>query len=378
MLPQDKNGETQLSQAPAIPINEEVTTDQNVDPAAVARIVQEHLERERGYLKFAQEQAEKDRAYFKHLFDRSAYFLGALVVFAGIFGYRSVDQLRDDARSAVQSAQAKVDRAVEGMQSDAQRELDRVRVAVTKRVDDEFRTERIAQLVRAVAKERTEGELQGVIRSETITQVAKGIREQAPTIQKAVEDETKRAVRDLQPSISNAVGFEVSAQVQKQVLPVQSQLKSYGDVIRVGTLATLAKSDDRKAFDELVAIADGSKDASADERKVATSTAVAIVREKNSGISLGYNFKQKQTPEAMKQILLTSRFANDRMAAVQNYPADDKSILSLLARMVASDESIDVVCAAFGAFNSRTSQSFQFPNYGGLMTWWNDNKRKFE
>lgn len=180
---------------------------------------------------------------------------------AGIFGYRSIDQLRDDVKSSVnvalQKAQTDVSTAVDGMKLEARKELDSTRTEVRKRIDDEFRTDQITTLVRTAAKDRTESELQGIIRTETAAQVAEGLRDEAPTIQKTVEDETKQAVRDLQPTINSIVRSETQAQVQKSVVPIQSQLKVYGDLIRTGTLATLAKSDDRRAFDELVRIAIG-------------------------------------------------------------------------------------------------------------------------
>lgn len=185
-------------------------------------------------------------------------------------------------------------------------------------------------------------------------------------------------MRDLQPTINSIVGSETQAQVQKSVIPIQSQLKVYGYLIRTGTLATLAKSDDRKAFDELIRIAVGSIPATDDERRVANSTVVAITREVTSGLHLGYQFKEKQTPETMKKILISSRFANDRMAAIDNYPVEDRSILPLLVQLIESDGSITVVNTAFGHFNALTKQTFQFPDYAGVKNWWSQNKGNFQ
>ena len=353
-----------------------------LDGEHVKKLVHEEVDRERRYLEFAQNQANADRAYFKYLFGWTATFIAALVIAAGFFGYRSVEQLRDDVKTSVdaelQKAHNDVSGAVDGMKSEARKELASTRTEVRKRIDDEFRTDQITTLVRTAAKDRTEGELQGIIRSETATQVAKGIQDQAPAIQRTVEDETKRAVRDLQPTINSIVGSETQAQVQKSVVPIQSQLKVYGDLIRTGTLATLAKSDDRSAFDELVRIAIGSIPATNDEKRVANSTVVAIIREVTSGLHLGYQFKEKQTTESMKKILVTSRFANDKIAAIDNYPREDRSILPLLVQLIEFDGSITVVNTAFRHFNALTKQSFQFPDYAAVETWWNQNKESFQ
>ena len=175
-------------------------------------------------------------------------------------------------------------------------------------------------------------------------------------------------MRDLQPSISSIVSLETRSQVQKSIVPIQSQLKVYGDLIRTGTLATLAKSDSRRAFDQLVRIANGLDPATADERALAYSTATAIIREVTSGLHLGYHFKEKQTPQSMVRFLLTSRFSNDRIAAIDEYPQDDRSIVKILVQVIESDDSIAVVNAAFQRFNVLTKESLEFPNYEGVTS----------
>ena len=308
--------------------------------------------------------------------------LGLLIVAAGIFLWRSVDQLRDDVKASVAvtvtRSQADVTAAVETMKTDARKELGDVRTEVRQRVADEFETEQITALVRDVAKDRSEKEFQEIIRSETSRQVAKGLKDEAPTIQRTVQDETKRAVKDLQPTINGIVGTEVKGQVDKSVIPIQSELRGYENLIRVGSLATLAKSDDRKAFDQLMLLALGSVPASEDEKRIAYSTVVAVVREKNSGLRLDYGFKEPQTPASMKSILQTSKFANDKMAAIEHFPNDDYSILPILIQVISNDESLDVLTTAGRKFNEITGQKFEFPTYGPLLKWWDENKAKFQ
>jgi len=169
-----------------------------LDYAAVFRLVEERVQKDRDYLKFAQDQAEKDRKDFKHIFDRTVWFLAFLIVAVGAFGVHSVNELRDEVSGSVKAEMQKaqvevqamtksVQATVEDLKATSQRELDNVRVEVKKRVNDEFKSANITALVRDAARERTEKELAGIIRSETSTQVAKGIQEQGPVIQKAVE-----------------------------------------------------------------------------------------------------------------------------------------------------------------------------------------------
>jgi hypothetical protein len=73
------------------------------DSADVLRLIHQEVEKEKGYLKFAQEQSEKDRAYFEHLFKWAVSFLGLLIAAsaAGIafFGFNNVSELRDEMRT---------------------------------------------------------------------------------------------------------------------------------------------------------------------------------------------------------------------------------------------------------------------------------------
>jgi hypothetical protein len=349
--------------------------------SVVTKAVQEQLDRERSYLKFAQEQAEKDRGYFKHLFDRSLQFLGILIVLAGALTWRSVDQLRDDVKASVavalNKAQSDVSSAVDTMKADSKKELDAVREEVRSRVSNEFESEQITALVTSVARERSEKEFQGIIRSETSKQVAKGIRDEAPTIRRTVTDETKRAVQEMQPTIKDVVNAETKSQIDKSVEPIRQELKSYDGVIKTGMLATLARSDDRKSFDELFAIASGTSKATESEKRLAVYTVMAIIREKSSGIRMGYQFNSPQTPDSMKTILRTSPYPNDRLAALDNFPTSDKSLVPLLIMTIESDLSLDVVVGAFRKLNAITKEDFGFPQYERVRAWWTNHKNEY-
>lgn len=80
----------------------------------------------------------------------------------------------------------------------------------------------------------------------------------------------------------------------------------------------------------------------------------------------------------MKRILISSGFANERIAAIDNYPQEDRSILPLLVQIIEFDGSITVVNSAFRHFNALTKQSFEFPNYDRVKKWWSQNKDNFQ
>ncbi len=176
----------------------------------VAKIVQDAIEKDRAYLRFAQEQAKENREYFTTIFNRTAGFITALTVVAGALGYGSFTAIRDQSKSLVDSeikrSQAELSATVLGIKAQSQAQLDEVKSSVQKRVADEFETKNITDIVVTVAKERTSKELTGIIRSETASQVAQGIKRESPTIRNVVVAETKRAVQDLQPTITATTG----------------------------------------------------------------------------------------------------------------------------------------------------------------------------
>lgn len=369
-----------------------------LDIAAIGKVVRDELDRQNKYLEFAQGQIEKDRSFYKHLYTYAVAFVVFMVAVAGSVSYTSVSQMRTDMQTSVESERAALRAQAEATSIEAQAtvkgELANVRTEVQKRIDTEFQSDNIAGLVGSAAKERTEKELSGIIRSETTTQVAKGIREQGPTIQKAVEDQTKEAVKALEPSIRSSVNAAVIAlqptikasvdaatqdQVKASVAPIQAQLASYADVIRMGNLATLARNDDRHALDYLIQVALGAKPESAnpDLRKLADSTAGAIISDTDSGLSLGRTFKEKQTPDAMKKFMVSPDF-RERAAALDNYPHDDKSILPILIQIITSDTNISVVHKAVLRFNALTKQSFEFWKTDDILEWWGKNRASFQ
>jgi len=276
----------------------DVPTPSALDIATIGKLVREELDRNNMYLKFAQEQIEKDRSFYKHLYTWAGAFLTLMVAVAGIFSYTSVNQMRTDMKASVDAelvvlrAQAKA--ATEEAQTTVKQELANVRTEVQKRIDTEFRNENIASLVARAAKERTNDELNVIIRSETSAQVAKGIQEQGPEIQRIVEDQTREAVTALQPTISRIVTDELDAQVKKSMIPVEAQMKAYEELVTTQRLSALAKNGDRKSFDQLIAIGFTGVTSPSEETKMLAQTTVRdIIRQKKNALRrMKVEFKQ--------------------------------------------------------------------------------------
>jgi hypothetical protein len=250
---------------------------------------------------------------------------------------REIRSLTDRGKDAITDAQTKTTH-----------ELENVRKAVEDRIDTEFRSDNIAALVAKAAKERTAEEFTTIIRAEASNQVAKGLKDQAPEIQSIIEEQTKAVVA-----------------------PVNT-------LVHIETLATLARADDRRAFDYLVQIALGTKPESSNPEivKIAGLTVGAIISEKRSGISISRGFRDQQTPEALKHFMV-SQNPQEREAALDSYPQGDKSILPLLVDIIRSDDSLVALVKAVNRFNTLANQSFDFWKTEDLLTWWEQNQNSF-
>ncbi len=342
-----------------------------IDPAVVSRLIREEIDRNNSYLQFAQTQIEKDRIFFGSLYKIAAAFLLLLVAGAGVLQYSSIAQMRADMASSVNAT------IVEANTKIAQ-ELSNVRAEVAKRVDNEFRGENITSLVIKAAKERTANELQNIIRAEVSGQVAKGLEDQAPEIRQIIEGQTKDAVIALEPTIRSAVDKATQQQVHVTVEPIRAQMGSYDLLIQLGNLATLARGDDRPAFEYLLQVVAGNRPESqnADVRKLAESTATAIIYDKKVGVQLQLQFKIPQAPDAMRQSL-RSKNPIERQAALDNYPENDKTILPILVEMIKTDKSISVTYKSVQRFNALTKQEFEFWRTDDLLAWWRDHEGEF-
>jgi hypothetical protein len=177
-----------------------------LDIREVEKVIREELDRHDKYLEFAQGQIAKDRSFYKYLYTGVAAFLTIMVAMAVSVSYTSVSQMRADMKASVDAV--------------VSQELANVRTEVQKRIDAEFQSENITRLVASAAKERTDIQISAIIRTEAAAQVAKGIQDQGPAIQKEVEDRTRQAVQALQPTITEIVNRELEAEVKKSVTPV--------------------------------------------------------------------------------------------------------------------------------------------------------------
>jgi hypothetical protein len=374
------------------------------EPAAIEKVVREELDRNNKYLEFAQKQIETDRGFYKHLYTYAVAFLVFMIAVAGFFSYTSVSQMRADMKASVDAELAALRAQATAASSEAKstvgRELANVRTEVQKRIDTEFRGENIATLVAQTAKAFTERELNKIITSE----VAKGIQSQQQFISSSIDDQTKKAVQELEPRMLGIFSAELStkladlnAEIQKKFLDETGKLDLFVNIER---FSTLARTDARNSFDQLLSIIKNSNDQ--DAINFAKANVDSIIGERFTRIQhlideaqgYGGNFGSnadsflKRPPEyntivmydvGKVRILLQGPNADHRVDALSHLARSrDIATLTLLVDTIERDESLDVLIAGVYVFSDITANLFVPDQYDKLIEWWHQNKHLFD
>jgi hypothetical protein len=327
----------------------------------VRKAIREETDKSNSYLELTQ----KIHGFYKLMLTTTGIFIAAIVFVALYFSHKSVNEMLDEIKGRAQST--------------IQTELDNVRAEVQKRVATEFQSPNIAATVRDVAKDKTEKELQGIIRSESSIQVEKAIENERPFIKETVLNGTRKAVKELEPTINSSVQKATEDQVHKSVLPIESKMDTYGDIIRLGTLATLAKSDDRRSFDILVVIASGkAKESKNPElQKIANSTITAVIREVKHLMAFSDYLPGPETPDSVKKILQSTNALHRRTALEHVGVFNTKEALSILMEKIEHDDSVSVVAMATERLNLLTEEKFDFWKEQEILNWWKQNQARF-
>jgi hypothetical protein len=127
------------------------------------------------YFEFVQEQMKRDRNFFKHLYIWTAVVAGLLFFVVHV----SVNVLRNDMKAEVSKTQSQVSERLSGIDANLQR-----------KIDQEFRSGDIANLIATAARERTEKEISEIVRAELSAQLARSLLEQPAAMQQTAEGQT--------------------------------------------------------------------------------------------------------------------------------------------------------------------------------------------
>lgn len=335
----------------------------------------------REILEFNERENQKHRDYFQMLYKQTAgaltvivVVLGALVAFAGL---HTIDDIQKQAKAATSEE-------ITNIRQQSHDTLDHQTTAIqqqiTKRLDDEFKTETIRQTVQNAAKQQTAGALMPIITGEVRSQVSAGVKSEQATVQTAMLQEVHKSVEDLKPTInkrvddtvSQSVNTAVASQVDSQIAPRLKQIENSTQII---TLINQAQSGDGPSFDTLVVMA-GDPQVPQTSRNLALKVAKSLVSH-NAGFYTTRSFTEPKTEAQEAQLLLDSD-QTTRQAAVDSLGLDYwKGHMDQLFGIMTADLDLGVRASAYNRFKSITQIKFvALDNYSAVQ-WWNLHRKEF-
>jgi hypothetical protein len=229
-------------------------------------------------------------------------------------------------------------------------ETERLRQQIRLRLDQEFETPRIHQVIESEARRYTATEAQSYI----TTQVDAGLKPfQAQVTQ----------VRQTLADVSN------------RLEPVKTAVDTYRDVLHTATLATTAMAGSRSAHRELNSLVNSQN---ADVRQIAGWALEAVDNE-----LLDMLRNQTLNPELGREALLQlSRHSAPTMrekAVERMGVTKDRQYVPRIIEMIRSDPNIRVLRAALIAFNQETAVTVEADETGATLAlkWWDEHKTEF-
>lgn len=318
-------------------------------------------------------QAEADRELLKHTLWIVALPLTALITVAGIFGFRSVSDLKDTIRT---QAQTETKTEIARMQADTEKQIKAMQGEIRNRLDDQFKGQIIRDLVKEAAKDQAQATAKPLIQREVATQVRRQVDAEQGNIRHTVTVETQTAVKQMDKEIGTLVKSAVDSKVQTEIQPVAAQVGGLRRDLELQRTINRVNEDDARALDELFAIP--LNVLRPDEQRLVKSAVRTAIEAHDQGIFRDRVFKIQLSGEELIN-KLSSDDAWDRQAALDTLRANPKnpSLLPRIVSIMLNDPSLNVRVSAYRLFNAWTGQQFQSLDKPSVVNWWNQHHQEF-
>lgn len=314
-------------------------------------------------LVFVQNQNKSDRDYFDRLFSRTMWAVGIILTAAlavvAFFGVRSYRELKDEMRRQTEDE-------VRSMRAEVRREIDR-----------QFAAPQIANVIRAVAKERAAGEINKVVRGEVTQSVESAVRQQEPAIRRAIAAETEVRLRNLSSLIEATVANQTRERVERALQPLQAKVAATTEVIRATTLAATAVNGSRAAYAQLKSLA--SSTSNQDVREVGAWAIQAVEDEHLSALVPG-RLNPQLGHEGLVAMASQPWPTLRQKAAEEMGFSKNRRYLPMVVKLI-EDTNLRVSRAAIQAFVNLTGQTMQGDheqNVQAAKRWWDQHKAEFK
>jgi hypothetical protein len=333
-------------------------------------------------LAFTESENQKHRDYFEMLYKWTAGSLTVIVVVVGgliaFVGWHTIEDIRKQAQSATKE---EIDNIRKQSRETLAQQTAQIQQQIAKRLDDEFKTEAIRQMVQSAAKQQTAGALLPIITSEVRTQVSAGVKSEQQVVQHTLWQEVHQSVDELKPtinkrvdeSVTQSVNAAVREQVDSQITP---RIKELENSAQVSTLINQAESGDGSSFDTLVRMA-GDSQVPQSVRDLALKVARSILASHNSGLYSTRTFTPAKT-EAEEIAFLQDSDALSRQAAVDSLGIEYwKNHMDQLFATMTSDPSLQVRTSGFVRFKGITQMKYDALDNYNAVQWWGEHRKEF-
>jgi len=236
------------------------------------------------------------------------------------------------------------------------------------RLEEEFKKEKMQELIRTVAQDQTRSGLSDVITRAVGDQVRVAIKAEGPNIHQTVIQETKKSVLGLAPTIEKAV-HEKAAEAESRV---QGRIAQWEDVLRAGNLAILARNGSGEDFDRLMTVRRTTKNPQI--QQIAVTTYNQLYLDMNQPFYTTRQFMEKKTEQELI-ILLDDPAPLSRKAAIDSLvETGNKSIVPKLLEKAEHDPFMVVRHAAFKCLQTLTGEKIDALQIDRWKAWWQTQK----
>ncbi len=316
-------------------------------------------------------QAEADRQLLKHTLWIVALPLTSLIVIAGIFGFKSISDLKESIRT---QAEAETKTEIARMRQDTDNQITAMQLEIRNRLNQQFQNPVISGLVKNAAKEQAQTTAEPLIKGEVGKEVKRRVDAEQGTIKHIVSDQTQAAVKQMGAQIDDQVKSAVDARLQPKFRAVEEQLSDLKEETQVQLLINRMNADDAMAYDTFNHM---NLTSMKPEQRGLIISAVRSIVVARTGLLVSRGFKVPHTDEQLVTEL-SSTDPLSRVAALDTLRGKKKpELFPKIVDMLQHDSSLDVRAAAYRLFNMWTEQDFQFLfDEPKLISWWNEHKDK--
>jgi uncharacterized protein YaaW (UPF0174 family) len=313
---------------------------------------------------FAAKEMSESRSTFERYYKLTVGGLILVGAFAiGSFYWLVGDKYKDIAKQVQEKTDVQLSELTKEMRS---------------RVEAQFETKRMREMIEEVAADQTKRGLSNVINRAVAETVERRVRAEGPQIRSTVTKETTQAVASLAPKIESSAKEQIENSVKQRASEAEHRLDALfarrEQLVKAGNLAILARNGVGSAYDQLMTMASATPDPEIKQLASSAQTEVFLELDAASGMYLTRSFVDKKSKEQLRSLLHDPDPLARKAAIDESVNTGDKGIVPELIEIMKRDDFILVRQAAYRGLGILTGQKIQPLHDAEWDNWWQQNK----